>query len=345
MSVLQKIQAENEMNRLGKAGRPFLFIIDFDQEHSLVLPLDEVDARHLQVAFPNWHNLPLVSGASPRDRFWHFEAEPVDFEHYLKAFEKVQRHLHRGDSYLVNLTFPSKLTTNLSTYDMFCLAEAPYRIWWQGHFVSFSPESFIRIQDGKISSFPMKGTIDANLPHSEEVLLADPKEKAEHATIVDLIRNDLSLVARRVRVQRYRYLEKIPTRRGAIWQSSSEISGELSPDYPEKIGEIIFRLLPAGSISGAPKPKTVEIIRSAEGYERGFYTGIAGIFDGRNLDSAVLIRFVEEQADGLYFKSGGGITTSSKVEDEYRELLRKADLPIRPEVIKAGVAMQSECCV
>ena len=143
-------------------------------------------------------------------------------------------------------------------------------------------------------------------------MLDNPKERAEHATIVDLIRNDLSQVATRVRVDRYRYLEHIRTRRGGIWQSSSEISGELPANYHEHIGDIIFRLLPAGSITGAPKTKTREIIREAESFERGYYTGIAGIFDGQDLESAVLIRFVEETSDGLVFKSGGGITAFSR---------------------------------
>lgn len=324
------------MNQLGKTGRPFLFIIDFDQLHPLVLPLDEVDARYLQYDFPAHHNLDVIPGPARKSQDFRFTTTPVTFERYAEAFRRVQHYLHYGDSFLVNLTFPSKLDTDLSTYDMFHLAEAPYRIWWRDHFTCFSPESFVRICDGKISSFPMKGTIDAACPEADQILLSNPKEKAEHATIVDLIRNDLSQVAGRVRVKRFRYLEKIMTRKGPIWQSSSEISGELPSDYPERIGEIIFRLLPAGSISGAPKPKTVEIIRAAEGYERGYYTGVAGIFDGKDLESAVLIRFVEEQADGLYFKSGGGITTSSRVEEEYRELIRKADLPVKEDTVAAG---------
>mgnify|MGYP000682968536 FL=1 len=81
-------------------------------------------------------------------------------------------------------------------------------------------------------------------------------------------------------------------------------------------GEILFSLLPAGSITGAPKKKTLEIIAEAETYERGFYTGVMGYFDGSSLDSAVMIRFVEQEGDRMYFKSGGGITCRSEVESE-----------------------------
>jgi len=87
-------------------------------------------------------------------------------------------------------------------------------------------------------------------------------------------------------------------------------------------------LLPAGSITGAPKPKTMEIIDQAEGYERGFYTGICGCFDGENLDSAVMIRFIEQEGEQLIFKSGGGITSQSDLNKEYEELIQKVYVPI-----------------
>ena len=174
----------------------------------------------------------------------------------------------------------------------------------------------------------MKGTLPADQPDARARLLADPKEEAEHYTIVDLLRNDLSLVAKRVRVDRFRYVEEIATHRGPLLQASSEISGELLPDWPDTLGEWFFRLLPAGSVSGAPKKKTVEIIREVEGQPRGFYTGVAGIFDGKTLDSTVLIRFIEQTADGLYFRSGGGITFQSDARAEYDELLAKIYVPI-----------------
>jgi para-aminobenzoate synthetase component 1 len=89
----------------------------------------------------------------------------------------------------------------------------------------------------------------------------------------------------------------------------------------------LFELLPAGSISGAPKEKTVEIIKQTETYKRGYYTGICGIFDGQNLDSGVMIRFIEKQGSQYYFKSGGGITVNSIAEEEYHEMIQKVYLP------------------
>ena len=220
-------------------------------------------------------------------------------------------------------------------------------------FVCFSPETFVRIKNGRIYSYPMKGTLDASLPDAERLLMEDEKEAAEHATIVDLIRNDLSRVAENVRVDKYRYIDILHTNKGDILQTSSEISGRLPEDYQEHLGEILDAQLPAGSITGAPKDKTMQIIHEAEGYDRGFYTGIMGIYDQGELNSAVMIRFVEEEAssvdfeaDGeknfktgggkepkasreLYFKAGGGITSKSDCRKEYEEVIQKIYLPIQ----------------
>jgi para-aminobenzoate synthetase component 1 len=109
---------------------------------------------------------------------------------------------------------------------------------------------------------------------------------------------------------------------------SSEITGLLPVDYLRRLGDILFALLPAGSISGAPKSKTLEIIQEAEGYERGFYTGICGFFDGVNLDSGVMIRYMEQNEGSIVFKSGGGITFQSDMIKEYEELIQKIYVPL-----------------
>lgn len=181
-------------------------------------------------------------------------------------------------------------------------------------------------QQPRVDSHPQY--IDATLPNAAQTLIDDPKEAAEHATIVDLIRNDLSRVASEVKVDKYRYIDTLHTNKGDILQTSSEISGLLPIDYREHLGEIIAAQLPAGSITGAPKKKTVEIIHEAEGYERGFYTGIMGIYSNGNLNSAVMIRFVEEDEHGLSFKAGGGITAKSDCHKEYDEVVQKVYLPI-----------------
>lgn len=311
------------MNQWGAEEKPFVFLIDFDFEKPHLIAID--DALEVLWKTPEMQNF---NPSEVAEKKVEWEVKPVSYERYEEAFRQVQSHIHGGDTYLLNLTMPSPVMTNLSLKEIFHRSEAPYKIWLKDQFVCFSPEIFVRINDGIISSYPMKGTIDAGLENAEALLLKNEKEVAEHHTIVDLIRNDLSMVASDVEVERLMYLDRITTNRGDLLQMSSQISGKLPEDYPSKIGDILALLLPAGSICGAPKPKTVEIIKSAERYERGYYTGIFGIFDGRKLDSCVLIRYLEQQGDELIFKSGGGITFLSDCQTEYNELIQKVYVPI-----------------
>jgi len=310
------------MNELGALGKPFSFIIDFDFEKPLIF---EDDSTKLLWKTPQDCNFISINN-HPESISW--EVSPVSFAQYQQVFSQVQQHIKNGDTYLLNLTQPSRIKTNLNPETIFHRSSAPYKIWLKDRFICFSPEIFVRINDGIISSHPMKGTIDANLENAEQLLLSDKKEIAEHSTIVDLIRNDLSMVASDVRVDRFMYIDRIKTNQGDLLQMSSQISGTLPENYPQNIGSIINCMLPAGSICGAPKPKTVEIIRNTEGYQRGYYTGIFGIFDGRNLDSCVLIRYLEEKDGQLIFKSGGGITFLSDCRSEYNELIQKVYVPI-----------------
>ncbi len=140
----------------------------------------------------------------------------MSFEEYRRGFDIVHCHLHGGNSFLVNYTCATPVNTDLTLRQVFDHARAPYRLWVNDRFVVFSPEIFVRITDGFIYSHPMKGTMDATLPDARERLLADPKEAAEHATITDLIRNDLSRFATEVTVTRYRYLDELHTHRGPL---------------------------------------------------------------------------------------------------------------------------------
>ena len=229
---------------------------------------------------------------------------------------------------MLNLTFPSAIHTNLKLEDVFHYAKAPYKLIHKNRFVVYSPECFIKIQDGYIYSYPMKGTINAQLPNAKKKLKTDLKEINEHNTIVDLIRNDLSKVAKQVKVTRFRYLDKIITQKNEIYHTSSEIKGKLSPDWKNRLADIILSILPAGSISGAPKAKTVSIIQDVEQGPRGYYTGIFGYFDGENLESAVNIRYLEKKEGQLIYRSGGGITFLSNLESEYKELIEKIYVPV-----------------
>lgn len=334
MHLHTKEQAVKRMNNWGLLRRPFIFIINYLQDASYVEEISSVDSTELLYNLNGFTNQSTSDKSNEnsclnnKKEHIHWQSFPESLDIYRHSFNVVQRNIFAGNSFLTNLTCCTPIETNLTLQDIYFRSKAIYKLWLKDSFTVFSPEIFVRIHQGKISSYPMKGTIDASIPDASQLLMDDPKEAAEHATIVDLIRNDLSMVANQVSVSRYRYIDTLQTNQGAILQTSSEIQGVLPEDYQEHLGEIIFKLLPAGSITGAPKKKTMQIIQEAENYDRGFYTGIMGYFDGENLDSAVMIRFVEQEGEKMYFKSGGGITCQSDVESEYNEMKQKVYVPI-----------------
>ena len=314
------------MNNLAMQGVPFLFIIDYEGKRAVVEPENEVDANELRYCFNGKGNATQTAKPANGDIEW--DIEPPTETEYQHSFNIVRNAMLAGNSYLANLTCRIGLRTNLSLSDLYNAAEARYRLWMKDKLVCFSPETFVKIAQGEISSYPMKGTAEDLSPSSAEQLLANEKEAAEHATIVDLIRNDLSMVANDVHVERYRYVERLNTHRGPLLQTSSEIRGRLMPHLMQRPGDVIFSQLPAGSITGAPKKKTVEVIAEAENYHRDFYTGVMGRWDNGELDSAVMIRFIDQCHGKLFFKAGGGITAKSNWKDEYHEVIEKVYAPI-----------------
>lgn len=313
----------NEVNALGAARRPCFVLLDFELQRPRVWTADDLSTSGLQFSFPGRDRM---ASRGPAKKIA-LRAEPLAYGDYLRAFELVQGGLQRGDSFLTNLTFPVGIQMTATLADVYHSSDAKYRVLLEPHFVCFSPETFVTIrEDGYIESRPMKGTA-ADTPAGRAGLLRDAKEIAEHATIVDLIRNDLSRVARGVRVTDYRYLRAIETAAGGLVQTSSKIGGQLPGDWAGGLGDLLLQLTPAGSVSGAPKSATLELIRRAEDHPRGYYCGVAGYFDGRTFDSCVLIRFIQLAEGQHYFHAGGGITAYSRPEDEYRELLAKVRIP------------------
>ena len=368
----------DKINRLASQDEPFLFVINYQGDKAFIRLLSDINPEECLFDFEGRGNFShawketlkeetseeeILKKETLKEEILEttWQIEPPLYEDYERSFNIVKSNIMAGNSYLTNLTCKVPVSCNLSLEDIFHRAKGKYKLLLRRKrtltpFVCFSPETFVRIKGGRIYSYPMKGTLDASLPNAEKLLMEDRKEAAEHATIVDLIRNDLSRVAEDVRVDKYRYIDVLHTNKGDILQTSSEISGRLPEDYPHHLGEILDAQLPAGSITGAPKDKTMQIIQKAEGYDRGFYTGIMGIYDQGELNSAVMIRFIEEEtspvdfeADGeknfkakegkaskgkepkasrkLYFKAGGGITSKSDCRREYEEVIQKIYLP------------------
>ena len=313
------------MDELSERKEPFFFLINFLMDEVRIFSQKKIQNNSLLIDFPCITNVIDEHATIPN---FEWKSFPEALDDYQKGFDIVQENLKKGNSYLTNYTRKTEIETNLTLEDIFKFSKAKYKILVLDEFVCFSPETFIEINDNKIFTHPMKGTIDAEIEDAENILKNDPKEKAEHYTVVDLLRNDLSMVANNVRVKDFQRIDFIKTKQKNLLAMSSEIEGEIKPEFQNKIGSILQKLLPAGSILGAPKPKTLEIILEAEKYDRGFYTGIAGYFDGKNLDSCVMIRFIEKENGKLFFKSGGGITHQSDLTSEYEEMKNKIYVPI-----------------
>lgn len=320
--MIDIIELKKRINSASKAGIDFLFGVDFELKRGFFIehPLQQSKVLWRVGRWSNFTPKTVGKGS-------YFTPKPIPFECYAKKFDTVHMAIMHGDSFLTNLTLKTELNSDYELEEVLYRCNSKYAILLNDRFVCFSPETFIKIENSVISSNPMKGTINANIENAEDIILNDTKEIAEHYTIVDLIRSDLSRVAKNVKVERLRYIERLETSTEPILQVSSEISGELTTNFNQNLADLIFALLPAGSVSGAPKPSTVDLIAKAEGENRGYYCGVFGYFDGSNLDSAVMIRFIEKDKGKLYFRSGGGVTVNSTAQSEYNEIIQKIYLP------------------
>ena len=275
-----------------KKNIPFLFIIDYENKNRHFIPLEKAADNNILYSINGKSNYTESEKKPDKIEFRKF---PVSYNDYHKAFKNVHSNLSDGYSYLANLTFRTPVEINLSLKQIFELSSAKFKLYYKNSFVVFSPEAFIKIKNRKIYTYPMKGTIDASADNAETAILNDKKETAEHITIVDLLRNDLNMVSENVKVEKFRYIDRLKTNFKELLQVSSIITGELDKGYPDNLDDIFEKLLPAGSITGAPKKKTVEIIEEAENYSRGYYTGVFGYYDSGILESAVMIRFIENE--------------------------------------------------
>lgn len=309
------------VNKLGSTKEPFLFVISYDKTKLFIQPLKDLDEDILY----DIDGVQTKHTTTKKDT--KLNITKTSFETYQNSFNKVIEEIKSGNTYLLNLTFQTPISTTSSLKDIFHNSNAKYKLYFKDIFTCFSPEPFVTIEKNLISTYPMKGTIDANILNAKAKILGDTKEMAEHTMIVDLMRNDLGIIGKNIEVENFRYIEKIKAGDKELLQVSSKVTANLENNWNEHLGDILNKLLPAGSITGTPKLKTTQIINKIENYERGFYTGIAGIFDGQKLNSFTLIRFIENQNGKLYYKSGGGITLDSNVEKEFEELNQKIYIP------------------
>lgn len=250
---------------------------------------------------------------------------------YSRQIRKIKQYLEQGFSYQVNFTFKIKFDFEGKALDLYLdlrrsqpTSYAALISTGQSHIISLSPELFFKIEEGKIVSRPMKGTMSRGLTlrqdkKAKEFLRKSKKIKAENLMIVDLLRNDLGRIAEKVWVPNLFKIEKYRT----LYQMTSTIEAKLKQNL--KLKELFSSLFPCGSVTGAPKIKTMEIIKDLEKEPRGVYTGAIGyISPSQEACFNVAIRTIHIKDGKGELGVGGGIVYDSKDESEYSEALLKA---------------------
>ncbi len=271
------------------------------------------------------------------------ELQPkFSMEEFSERVERVKYHIREGDIFQLVLSNPMEANYEgslLNTYRVLRTTNpSPYMFYFSGdvEIAGASPETLVKVQDGVITTYPLAGTRPRGKTYAEDLalekeLLADEKERAEHNMLVDLGRNDLGKLCKfgTVKVEKYMAIERY----SHLMHIGSEVSGELREDA--KALDAVDSVLPAGTLSGAPKIRACELIDELEGSKRGIYGGAIGYVDFTgNLDVCIAIRLTFKKDGKVFVRSGAGIVADSVPEKEYQECLNKAKAVV--EALKAG---------
>lgn len=254
-------------------------------------------------------------------------------DQFRAMVERAKSHIHEGDIFQIvpsnQLSAPFEGSL-LDTYRVLRVTNpSPYMFYLSGTDIEIagaSPETLVRLENGVLHTFPLAGTRPRGKSDEEDLrlereLLADPKELAEHNMLVDLGRNDLGRVSRfgSVRVERLRDIERY----SHVMHIASNVRGELREDCDAL--DAIAAVLPAGTLSGAPKIRACQLIGEMEGVKRGVYGGAIGYLDFTgNMDVCIGIRLAFAQDGRVFVRAGAGIVADSVPDNEYRECLNKA---------------------
>ncbi|MCX5711933.1 MAG: aminodeoxychorismate synthase component I, partial [Candidatus Omnitrophica bacterium] len=254
-------------------------------------------------------------------------------EEYLRAVKKAKEYIRKGDIYQINLSQQFSGKTDLLALEIYHRLRKESPSYFSAFFdcgnfqiISSSPERFLKVDKGQVSTRPMKGTrprcLDPDRDRKlRQELLKSEKDKAELLMIVDLERNDLGRVCdyNSIKVSNLRQLEEYST----VFQVTATVEGRLHKSF-DRI-DLIRVSFPGGSITGCPKLRSIEIIKELEKTRRGIYTGCLGFlsFCGK-MDMNILIRTILKKGKQVYFGCGGGIVADSQPQAEYDETLVKA---------------------
>lgn len=297
---------------------PVITITSFDAQQNLSFSFENSAQYEVRNAKNHVQNNVEANGHSPLQSInYQFQTTKADF---ITKVNNVKKLAQNGELWVLNLAV-DMVFPDLTDDQVFRAFNAWLQtdsgksgsIVWTDEltYVSFSPETFMTQQGKKISTFPIKGT------GSRDYLESSDKEQSELHMITDLLRNDLGQIAQKVTVPRPRFL----TRHGDFYHAQAEIEADLGHDLTWTDYQT---LLPAGSVSGAPKKRVVQFIQELEDFDRNFFTGTFCVrTSAQELQSSILIRTFFKQDDGWHFPVGVGITHLSDPEAEWAEIHQK----------------------
>lgn len=258
-------------------------------------------------------------------------------EEYCKMVEKAKQYITDGDIFQVVLSNRIEMDFEGSLLDTYRVLRAtnpsPYMFYFSGEDVEIagaSPETLVKLEGGELHTFPLAGTRPRGKTESEDAaleseLLSDEKECAEHNMLVDLGRNDLGRICKFGTVDVERYMEVL--RFSHVMHIGSTVRGDIDEKYDAL--DAIASVLPAGTLSGAPKFRACQIIDELENNKRGIYGGAIGYIDfAGNMDTCIAIRIAYKKNNKVFVRSGAGIVADSVPEKEYRECINKAQAVI-----------------
>ena len=256
-----------------------------------------------------------------------------DKEHYCDMVNKAKNYIKEGDIFQIVLSNRLEASFEGSLFNTYrvlrTLNPSPYMFYFSGTDVEVagaSPETLVKLENGVLHTFPLAGTrprgkTDEEDKRLEEELLADEKELAEHNMLVDLGRNDLGKISKfgSVEVEKYHSIERY----SHVMHIGSTVRGDIREEYDAL--DAIAAVLPAGTLSGAPKIRACQLIGELENNKRGIYGGAIGYVDfAGNMDTCIAIRIAYKKNDKVFIRSGAGIVADSVPEKEYEECINKA---------------------
>ena len=261
--------------------------------------------------------------------------------------ETAKHHIHEGDIFQVVLSNSLSAKMEGSLFDAYQILRrqnpSPYMFYFSSDDIEIagaSPETLVKLTDGKLFTYPLAGTRPRGKTPAEDAaleagLLQDKKELSEHNMLVDLGRNDLGRVSAfgSVKVSAYHRILKF----SHVMHIGSEVEGQLAPGKTAL--DAIEAVLPAGTLSGAPKFRAMQIIDELEGSKRGIYGGAIGYIDlTGNMDTCISIRIAYKKNGTVYIRSGAGIVADSVPEKEHTECINKAMAVVQAVRESAGDA-------